>query len=168
MIELIQASKTYRAHRRDIPALQPTDLRVEPGEIFGLIGHSGAGKSTLLRLTNRLEEPSAGRIVVDGEDVTALDAAGLRAFRRRVGMIFQHLNLLSSKTVADNIGMPRKLVGSLSRRQIAKRVASLLARVSLKAHAGRYPAQLSGGQKQRGGAGLLSGSAQSPLAVPKP
>ncbi|AUL99248.1 methionine ABC transporter ATP-binding protein [Rhodocyclaceae bacterium] len=151
MIELIQASKTYRAHRRDIPALHPTDLRVERGEIFGLIGHSGAGKSTLLRLINRLEEPSAGRIIVDGEDVTALDTAGLRTFRRRVGMIFQHFNLLSSKTVADNIGMPLALAGGFSRRQIAERVAGLLARVGLEAHAGKYPAQLSGGQKQRVG-----------------
>ncbi len=151
VIELRQAGKTYRVDGRDIPALQPTDLRVAGGEIFGLIGHSGAGKSTLLRLINRLEEPSAGRIVVDGEDVTALDAAGLRAFRRRVGMIFQHFNLLSSKTVADNIAMPLQLAGSLGRRQIAERVDGLLARVGLEAHAGKYPAQLSGGQKQRVG-----------------
>ncbi|THF61158.1 methionine ABC transporter ATP-binding protein [Pseudothauera rhizosphaerae] len=151
MIELKQVGKTYRLDGRDIPAVRPTDLFVEQGEVFGLIGHSGAGKSTLLRLINRLEEPSDGRIVVDGEDVTALDPAGLRAFRQRVGMIFQHFNLLSSKTVAENIGLPLKFAGGRSKAQIAERVDALLARVGLEAHARKYPAQLSGGQKQRVG-----------------
>lgn len=106
MIEFHDVHKTYRVAGREIPALQPTRLNIQAGQIFGLIGHSGAGKSTLLRLINRLEEPSGGRILVEGEDVTALDAEGLRRFRQRVGMIFQHFNLLSSKTVADNIAMP--------------------------------------------------------------
>ncbi|EOC3903191.1 methionine ABC transporter ATP-binding protein, partial [Pseudomonas aeruginosa] len=119
--------------------------------IFGLIGHSGAGKSTLLRLINRLEEPSGGRILVEGEDVTALDAEGLRRFRQRVGMIFQHFNLLSSKTVADNIAMPLRLAGGFSRAEVDARVSELLARVGLSDHARKYPAQLSGGQKQRVG-----------------
>ncbi|ELQ3330098.1 TPA: methionine ABC transporter ATP-binding protein, partial [Pseudomonas aeruginosa] len=118
---------------------------------FGLIGHSGAGKSTLLRLINRLEEPSGGRILVEGEDVTALDAEGLRRFRQRVGMIFQHFNLLSSKTVADNIAMPLRLAGGFSRAEVDARVSELLARVGLSDHARKYPAQLSGGQKQRVG-----------------
>ncbi|EOY3830193.1 TPA: methionine ABC transporter ATP-binding protein, partial [Pseudomonas aeruginosa] len=117
----------------------------------GLIGHSGAGKSTLLRLINRLEEPSGGRILVEGEDVTALDAEGLRRFRQRVGMIFQHFNLLSSKTVADNIAMPLRLAGGFSRAEVDARVSELLARVGLSDHARKYPAQLSGGQKQRVG-----------------
>ena len=82
MIEFHHVQKTYRVSGRDVPALQSTDLRIEQGQVFGLIGHSGAGKSTLLRLINRLEEPSAGRILVAGEDVTALDATGLRRFRR--------------------------------------------------------------------------------------
>ena len=124
---------------------------MSPGEIFGLIGHSGAGKSTLLRLINRLEEPSGGRIVVDGVDVTALDAQGLRRFRQRVGMIFQHFNLLASKTVSDNVAMPLKLAGELTKAQIKLRVTELLARVGLSEHAHKYPAQLSGGQKQRVG-----------------
>ena len=102
MIEFHHVQKTYRVSGRDVPALQSTDLRIEQGQVFGLIGHSGAGKSTLLRLINRLEEPSAGRILVAGENVTALDATGLRRFRRQVGMIFQHFNLLSSRTVFDN------------------------------------------------------------------
>ncbi|EPG7018339.1 methionine ABC transporter ATP-binding protein, partial [Pseudomonas aeruginosa] len=126
-------------------------LNIQAGQIFGLIGHSGAGKSTLLRLINRLEEPSGGRILVEGEDVTALDAEGLRRFRQRVGMIFQHFNLLSSKTVADNIAMPLRLAGGFSRAEVDARVSELLARVGLSDHARKYPAQLSGGQKQRVG-----------------
>jgi D-methionine transport system ATP-binding protein len=151
VIEFQQVRKTYRVAGREVPALRPTDLCIEAGEVFGLIGHSGAGKSTLLRLINRLEEPSGGRIRVNGEDVTALDADGLRRFRQRVGMIFQHFNLLMSKTVADNVAMPLRLAGQLSRGEIDARVAALLERVGLKDHARKYPAQLSGGQKQRVG-----------------
>ncbi|MWV10927.1 ATP-binding cassette domain-containing protein [Pseudomonas sp. R-28-1W-6] len=151
MIEFHHVNKTYQVAGRAVPALQPTDLRIEAGQVFGLIGHSGAGKSTLLRLINRLEEPSGGRITVAGEDVTALDANGLRRFRQQVGMIFQHFNLLSSKTVAANVAMPLQLAGELSRDAIAQRVAELLARVGLADHASKYPAQLSGGQKQRVG-----------------
>ncbi|MDT4808798.1 Methionine import ATP-binding protein MetN [compost metagenome] len=151
MIEFHNVHKAYRVEGREIPALQPTDLAIQSGEVFGLIGHSGAGKSTLLRLINRLEEPTGGRIVIDGEDVTALDSEGLRRFRQRVGMIFQHFNLLSSKTVADNVALPLKLAGELSRAEIDRRVAELLARVGLSDHARKYPAQLSGGQKQRVG-----------------
>ena len=151
MIEFHHVHKTYPVNGREISALQSTDLRIERGEVFGLIGHSGAGKSTLLRLINRLEEPSGGRILIDGEDVTALDATGLRRFRQRVGMIFQHFNLLSSKTVAENIALPLQLAGSYTRGQIDSRVAQLLERVGLGQHAKKYPAQLSGGQKQRVG-----------------
>ena len=151
MIEFQDVHKTYRVAGRDIPALQPTRLEISAGEVFGLIGHSGAGKSTLLRLINRLEEPSGGRILVNGEDVTALDAEGLRRFRQRVGMIFQHFNLLMSKTVADNVAMPLRLAGTYSKSEIEQRVAALLQRVGLQDHARKYPAQLSGGQKQRVG-----------------
>lgn len=151
MIEFHDVHKTYRVAGREIPALQPTRLNIQAGQIFGLIGHSGAGKSTLLRLINRLEEPSGGRILVEGEDVTALDAEGLRRFRQRVGMIFQHFNLLSSKTVADNIAIPLRLAGGFSRAEVDARASELLARVGLSDHARKYPAQLSGGQKQRVG-----------------
>ena len=151
MIEFHNVHKTYRVAGKDIPALHPTSLRVENGQVFGLIGHSGAGKSTLLRLINRLEEPSGGQIKVDDEEVTALDANGLRRFRQQVGMIFQHFNLLASKTVADNVALPLTLAGELSRREIDARVAELLDRVGLADHAKKYPAQLSGGQKQRVG-----------------
>ncbi|UVE17892.1 methionine ABC transporter ATP-binding protein [Pseudomonas sp. LS44] len=151
MIEFDRVHKAYLVNGRSIAALQPTDLSIADGEVFGLIGHSGAGKSTLLRLINRLEEPSGGRIVVAGEDVTAFDANDLRRFRQQVGMIFQHFNLLASKTVADNIALPLKLAGELSRVEIAQRVTELLERVGLNEHANKYPAQLSGGQKQRVG-----------------
>ena len=151
MIEFQNVHKTYRVAGKDIPALHPTNLTVENGQVFGLIGHSGAGKSTLLRLINRLEAPSGGKIIVDGEDVTAFDANALRGFRQQVGMIFQHFNLLASKTVADNVALPLILAAELSRGEIDRRVGELLARVGLSEHARKYPAQLSGGQKQRVG-----------------
>jgi len=151
VIEFQDVHKTYRVGGRDIPALQPTQLVIEDGQVYGLIGHSGAGKSTLLRLINRLEAPTGGRIIVDGEDVTAFDANQLRRFRQQVGMIFQHFNLLASKTVADNVALPLTLAGELSRGEIDQRVNELLARVGLADHARKYPAQLSGGQKQRVG-----------------
>ncbi|OEO24935.1 methionine ABC transporter ATP-binding protein [Pseudomonas marincola] len=151
MINFQQVHKAYRVNGEEIPALQPTDLHIDRGQVFGIIGHSGAGKSTLMRLINRLEEPSGGRIDIDGEDVTALDANGLRRFRQQVGMIFQHFNLLSSKTVANNVAMPLQLAGEMSSSQIAQRVSELLDRVGLTEHADKYPAQLSGGQKQRVG-----------------
>ncbi|WP_223489610.1 methionine ABC transporter ATP-binding protein [Pseudomonas sp. A-RE-19] len=151
MIEFQNVHKTYRVAGKDIPALHPTSLTIENGQVFGLIGHSGAGKSTLLRLINRLENASGGKIIVDGEEVTALDTNSLRRFRQQVGMIFQHFNLLASKTVADNVALPLTLAGELSRSEIDRRVAELLARVGLSDHAKKYPAQLSGGQKQRVG-----------------
>jgi D-methionine transport system ATP-binding protein len=151
VIEFQAVHKTYRVAGKEIPALHPTDLSVPNGQVFGLIGHSGAGKSTLLRLINRLEAPSGGKIIVDGEDVTAFDSNALRGFRQQVGMIFQHFNLLASKTVADNVALPLTLAGELSRAQINQRVAELLQRVGLADHAKKYPAQLSGGQKQRVG-----------------
>ena len=135
MIEFHNVHKTYRVAGKDIPALHSTSLSVENGQVFGLIGHSGAGKSTLLRLINRLEEPSGGQIKVDGEEVTALDANGLRRFRQQVGMIFQQFNLLASKSVADNVALPLTLACELSRKEIDQRVAELLARVGLSDHA---------------------------------
>ncbi|KAF1687239.1 methionine ABC transporter ATP-binding protein [Pseudoxanthomonas broegbernensis] len=150
MIRFQQVHKSYAVGGRQVAALQPLDLDIRAGEVFGIIGHSGAGKSTLIRLINRLEAPSGGRLAVDGLDVTALEAEGLRALRRRIGMIFQHFNLLSSRTVAGNVAFPLELAGR-PRAQIDARVAELLQRVGLVEHAGKYPAQLSGGQKQRVG-----------------
>ena len=151
MIVFDQVQKSFQVDGKAVPALHPTSMAIENGEVFGIVGHSGAGKSTLVRLINRLEPLSGGRILVDDEDISRYDNAELRAFRRKVGMIFQHFNLLSSKTVADNIAFPMKLAGVYSAREIADRVAELLARVGLTDHASKYPSQLSGGQKQRVG-----------------
>lgn len=133
-----------------VPAIQQIHLHIERGEIFGIIGHSGAGKSTLLRCVNLLERPSSGSITIDGEDMTSLNAKQLQVKRRKIGMIFQHFNLLSSSTVADNIAFPLKLAG-MAQAEIAARIKELLELVGLQDHADKYPNQLSGGQKQRVG-----------------
>lgn len=151
MIVFNQVQKSYQVDGRAIPALHPTDMSIENGEVFGIVGHSGAGKSTLVRLINLLEPPTGGDILIDDENITHYNATELRAFRRKVGMIFQHFNLLSSKTVSDNIAFPMKLAGIYSKTEIRDRVQELLARVSLTEHATKYPSQLSGGQKQRVG-----------------
>jgi len=153
VITFQDVSKTYAgggAKDDGRAALSGVDLSVAPGEVFGVIGASGAGKSTLIRLINGLEKPSGGKVVVDGDDVAALGVEGLRSLRRRVGMIFQHFNLLSSKTVAGNVAFPLKLAGKPDA-EVKARTAELLARVGLSDFANKYPAQLSGGQKQRVG-----------------
>jgi len=126
-----QVQKSYQVKGQAVPALQPTSMTIETGEIFGIVGHSGAGKSTLVRLINLLEPPTGGRILIDDENITGYSSAELRAFRRKVGMIFQHFNLLSSKTVADNIAFPMKLAGIYSAKEIRDRVDELLQRVNL-------------------------------------
>lgn len=131
-------------------ALAGVDYIVPRGSITGIIGRSGAGKSTLIRLVNGLEIPSSGKVLVDGVDVGALDDAALRALRREIGMIFQHFNLLSSRTVHDNIALPLEIAG-LDRKTIDHRVRPLMELVGLSDKADRYPAELSGGQKQRVG-----------------
>jgi D-methionine transport system ATP-binding protein len=133
-----------------VQALQRIDLDIREGEVFGIIGRSGAGKSTLLRTLNQLERPSEGDIRFDGKNLLELDAAALRQVRRRIGMIFQHFNLLSSRTVAENIALPLELA-SIPKAQIEKRVDELLDLVGLKDQRDRYPNQISGGQKQRVG-----------------
>ena len=151
MIRFEAASKSYTVAGALVPALQPVDLAINQGEVFGIIGHSGAGKSTLLRMINLLERPTAGKVWIEGRDVTHAEGAELRRLRAGIGMIFQHFNLLSSKTVADNVAFPLRLHGDLSEADIAARVDELLKLVGLEAHARKYPAQLSGGQKQRVG-----------------
>ncbi|WP_425477376.1 methionine ABC transporter ATP-binding protein [Stenotrophomonas ginsengisoli] len=150
VIEFRQIHKSYPVAGRAVQALAPLDLSVAAGEVFGIIGHSGAGKSTLIRLINGLEMPTGGELIVDGQSLTGLYADGLRTLRQRIGMIFQHFNLLSSRTVAGNVAFPLELAGQ-PRAQIDARVAELLATVGLAEHADKYPAQLSGGQKQRVG-----------------
>ena len=151
VIRFAAATKSYRVDGALVPALEPVDLTIEKGEVFGIIGHSGAGKSTLLRLINLLERPTSGQVFIDDRDVTAARGAELRSLRSGIGMIFQHFNLLSSRTVADNVAFPLRLHGNLSASEIDARVNELLELVGLTAHARKYPAQLSGGQKQRVG-----------------
>lgn len=131
-------------------ALDGVSLEVAEGEIFGIVGRSGAGKSTLIRCVNLLERPDAGVVRVLGEDLLGLDDAALRDRRRRIGMVFQHFNLLASRTVADNVAFPLEVAG-VPRAERARRVSEALALVGLAEKAGAYPAQLSGGQKQRVG-----------------
>nr|WP_225737272.1 methionine ABC transporter ATP-binding protein [Dyella acidiphila] len=131
--------------------MEPFSLEIADGEVFGIIGHSGAGKSTLIRLINLLERPSGGRILIDDTEITALPDPALRTARQRIGMIFQHFNLLSSQTVAENIAFPLRVAGNKDTAAVGKRVDELLQRVGLQAHADKYPSQLSGGQKQRVG-----------------
>jgi len=150
VIQLDGIHHTYRGGNGPVHALRGVDLRVQRGEVFGVIGRSGAGKSSLVRTINLLNRPDQGRVWVDGQDLTALNAAGLRRARHGIGMVFQHFNLLSSRTVYDNVALPLELAG-LSRREIRERVQPLLELVGLGALGERYPAQISGGQKQRVG-----------------
>lgn len=150
MITLSGVTKIYPGQNGPVHALNGIDLEVQAGDIFGIIGKSGAGKSTLIRCINMLERPTAGHVVVDGQDMTTLPAKQLRQARKRIGMIFQHFNLLSSRTVYGNVAFPLELAGQ-KKSAIAARVRPLLELVGLSAHADKYPAQLSGGQKQRVG-----------------
>lgn len=150
MIKLSTIEKTYDGASGPIHALKGINLHVKRGEIYGVIGLSGAGKSTLIRCINMLEKPTKGTVVVDGEDLTAMNASQLRAARKNIGMIFQHFNLLSSATVYDNIAFPLRLIG-MSKIEIEKKVLPLLELVGLADKRDQYPAQLSGGQKQRVG-----------------
>jgi D-methionine transport system ATP-binding protein len=143
-------SKTYRSAAGEVPALDRIDLDIPAGAIFGIIGRSGAGKSSLLRTINRLEGPTSGRVLVDGEPIAALDEDGLVALRRRIGMIFQHFNLLSAKTVRGNVALPLTVAG-VPKAEVGPRVDEALRLVGLDAKAETYPSRLSGGQKQRVG-----------------
>jgi len=133
-----------------VTALEGVSLTVDPGSITGIIGRSGAGKSTLLRMVNGLERPTSGTVMVAGQDVGRARGGDLRRIRRDVGMIFQHFNLLSSRSVFGNIALPLEIAGT-PRDEIRRRVTDLIARVGLSSHSERYPAELSGGQKQRVG-----------------
>ncbi|MFB9327290.1 methionine ABC transporter ATP-binding protein [Paenibacillus aurantiacus] len=150
MIELASITKMYQVGKQSVEAISDIDLTVRKGEIFGIIGHSGAGKSTLLRCVNLLERPTSGSVKVAGVELTALSDRQLQKERRKIGMIFQHFNLLSMATVKENIAFPLQLA-KLPKAEIASRVNELLQLVGLEHHGDKYPAQLSGGQKQRVG-----------------
>lgn len=150
VIDLKALRKVYRQASREVVALDGVDLHVRQGEIFGVLGQSGAGKSTLIRCVNLLERPTAGTVIVAGQELTALPAAGLREARQQIGMIFQHFNLLNSRTVAENVALPLEITGQ-NHVARAARVRDLLQLVGLADKADAYPSQLSGGQKQRVG-----------------
>lgn len=150
MIELRNVSKTYVRKGLSIEALKNINIKVDKGDIFGFIGFSGAGKSTLIRLVNRLEKVTSGEVLVEGEQLNTYSTSGLRKVRKKIGMIFQHFNLLESKTVFDNIAIPLVLL-KRNKREIEGRVKELLAFIGLSDKADSYPNELSGGQKQRVG-----------------
>ncbi|MFZ3576737.1 methionine ABC transporter ATP-binding protein [Virgibacillus sp. DJP39] len=150
MISIEGLRKQFVANKSTIRAVDDLSLTIKEGEIFGVIGYSGAGKSTFVRLLNRLEEPSSGRIVIDEQEITALNTKQLRIARQEIGMIFQHFNLLWSRTVRDNIAFPLEIAG-VSRSERERRVTELIGLVGLAGREDAYPSQLSGGQKQRVG-----------------
>ncbi|MGJ8524789.1 Methionine import ATP-binding protein MetN [Halomonadaceae bacterium LMG 33818] len=148
MITLEHITKVYGQGASSVEALKDVNLHVAKGSISGVIGLSGAGKSTLIRCVNLLERPTSGKVTIDGTDLTQLDASGLRKARHGIGMIFQHFNLLESRTVAANIALPLELM-KRDKNSIRNRVDALLTLTGLSGMGERYPSQLSGGQKQR-------------------
>ncbi|WP_296824970.1 methionine ABC transporter ATP-binding protein [uncultured Megasphaera sp.] len=149
MITFENITKTYGG-KTHVQALKGISLTIHDGEIFGIIGKSGAGKSTLVRCINMLEKPTTGKVIIDDKELTTMSDSQLRAERKNIGMIFQHFNLLSSRTVFDNIAFPLELAGA-SKEVIRSKVDSLLELVGLTDRQFNYPSQLSGGQKQRVG-----------------
>ena len=148
IITLNHVCKTFTTADGEVTAVNDLNLTINRGDIFGIIGLSGAGKSTLVRCLNLLERPTQGQVLVDGKDLTTLNEKQLRESRRKIGMIFQHFNLLMQRTVLDNVCFPMELVG-VKKKEARKKALELLETVGLADKAKAYPAQLSGGQKQR-------------------
>lgn len=148
MITLQNISKTFIDAGKEVKAVQDVNLTIHDGDIFGIIGFSGAGKSTLVRCINLLERPTSGKVIVDDKEITALSAGELRKARKKIGMIFQHFNLMPSRTIFGNVAYPLKGSG-LSKQEIADKVHNLLELVGISEKENAYPSQLSGGQKQR-------------------
>lgn len=148
LIELKNVSKIYKRNGTETEALSDVNLQVNKGDIFGVIGFSGAGKSTLIRLVNYLEKPTTGKVFIDGNDLSTYPMSELRVLRKNIGMIFQHFNLLNSKTIYQNIAIPL-ILAKESKQAIKERVMELLHFVGLEDKADSYPNELSGGQKQR-------------------
>jgi D-methionine transport system ATP-binding protein len=162
MIEIQNLSKIYKTKSGTVKGVDDVSLTIQEGEIYGIVGYSGAGKSSLLRCINLLERPSSGKIVVNGNDLTALKSENLRQARLKIGMIFQHFYLISQKTVYENIAFSLK-AAKLPTNQMKKRVEELLEMVGLSDKRDVYPAQLSGGQKQR--VGIARALANNPTVL---
>jgi D-methionine transport system ATP-binding protein len=150
MIEIKNVTKIYSTKKKQVVGVDNVSLTIQDGEIFGIIGYSGAGKSSLLRCLNLLERPTSGQIIIDGVDLTTLNNQQLRQARLKIGMIFQHFYLVSSKTVFENVAFALK-AAKKTKEEIEKRVNELLEMVGLSDKRDAYPSQLSGGQKQRVG-----------------
>ncbi|MGE7942469.1 methionine ABC transporter ATP-binding protein [Lysinibacillus xylanilyticus] len=148
MIQLENISKEFNTKKGIVKAVDGINLHVKKGEIHGVIGYSGAGKSTLIRCVNLLERPSAGKVLINNVDITTLSLNDLRKTRQKIGMIFQHFNLLKTATVYNNIAVPLKLLG-YNATEVKNRVAKYAEIVGLTEKLDSYPSQLSGGQKQR-------------------
>ena len=151
MIEIKRVSKVYRLKDREVVAVDDVSLTIEDGDIYGIIGYSGAGKSTLVRLINQLEVQDSGKIFIDGQDLGNLSQIELRKLRTKVGMIFQHFNLLWSRTVSENIELALEIAGNKDKRIRQQKVQELVELVGLTGRENAYPSELSGGQKQRVG-----------------
>ncbi|MEK4700914.1 methionine ABC transporter ATP-binding protein [Solibacillus sp. FSL R7-0668] len=150
MIEIQNITKVYKTKNGDLTAVNDVSLSIHKGEIYGIIGYSGAGKSTMIRLLNGLEKPTTGSVIVNGQDIAKASGNELRAARQKISMIFQHFNLLWSRTVEENIAFPLEIAG-VPKDKRAQRVEELIELVGLKGRGKAYPSQLSGGQKQRVG-----------------
>ena len=150
MIVLKNISKVFTPGRLAITAVDNVNLTVEQGQIYGIIGYSGAGKSTLIRLLNGLEKPTSGSVTINGHDISAARGESLRQARLKISMVFQHFNLLWSRTVSENIAFSMQIAGA-PKASIKARVAELISLVGLSGRENAYPSQLSGGQKQRVG-----------------
>lgn len=162
LIEIQHLSKTYKQAGKPLHALRDICLKVEKGQVYGIIGLSGAGKSTLMRILSTLTTASSGHVLFEGVDIASLDKAALRAYRKNIGMIFQHFNLFQSRNVAQNIAYPLEIAGYSEEAQQA-RVQELLTLVGLQSKAASYPNQLSGGEKQR--VGIARALAASPKVL---
>lgn len=150
MIQLNDVTKQYKTSNGPLTAVDQVNLEIQDGEIFGIIGYSGAGKSTMIRLFNGLEKPTSGSVIVNGEDISKIKGAKLRNARHKISMVFQHFNLLWSRTVEDNIAFSLEVAG-VKKEARKKKVAELIELVGLTGREKTYPSQLSGGQKQRVG-----------------
>ncbi|EGC93048.1 ATP-binding cassette domain-containing protein [Turicibacter sanguinis] len=150
MIILDQVKKVFQTSSGQVTAVDSVNLEIKKGEIFGIIGYSGAGKSTLIRMLNLLERPTDGTVTIDGKDLTKVSAKELRLARQQIGMVFQHFNLLWSRTVYENIAFSLEIAG-VKKNEIKPRVLELIQLVGLSGKENNYPSQLSGGQKQRVG-----------------